>query len=127
MKAGTMALTVLRTLIRGPSTRRYPHEPAHVTPVTRGHLTVRIEDCIFCGLCRTHCPADAITVNKEERTWTLNQFQCVACGCCVDYCPKDCLSIEQTYLPPTTGPISMTYTGPEPKEDKTEDQRAEAR
>lgn len=124
MKAGIMALTVIKTLLKGPSTIRYPYQPAKVTPITRGHLTIDINDCIFCGLCRMHCPADAITVSKPERTWELNQFQCVICGCCVSYCPKDCLSIEQTYLPPAVSATHMKIIGPEP--EKSDDQEEAA-
>lgn len=115
MKVGVMALTVLKNLVKGPATIRYPYQPAKMTPVTRGHLVINIDDCIFCGLCKMHCPADAIEVSKPDRTWRLNQFQCVICGCCVSYCPKDCLSIEQTYLPPTTSATIVSVTGPEPE------------
>ncbi len=118
MKVGVMALTVLKNLVKGPATIRYPNQPAKVTPITRGHLVINIDDCIFCGLCKMHCPADAIEVSKPDRTWSLHQFQCVICGCCVSYCPKDCLSIEQTYLPPTTQATIVTYTGPEPEKEE---------
>ncbi|MDD1723821.1 MAG: 4Fe-4S binding protein [Methanospirillum sp.] len=116
MKAGVMALTVLKNLIKGPYTSRYPYAPAKVSPATRGYLDVTIEDCIFCGLCRMHCPADAIEVNKTERTWTINRFRCVICGCCVDYCPKKCLHCEQSYTVPGTEPVIAQYTGPVPEE-----------
>jgi len=126
MKVGIMALTVLKNLLKGPSTIRYPYQPAKVTPVTRGHLTINIEDCIFCGLCRMHCPADAIEINKQDRTWQLNQFQCVICGCCISYCPKDCLFIEQTYLPPSVSATHLTCTGPEPEKKEGQEDAAAA-
>ena len=125
MKAGIMALTVIKTLLKGPSTIRYPYQPAKVTPATRGHLTINIQNCIFCGLCRMHCPADAIEVKKQERTWQLSQFQCVTCGCCISYCPKDCLSIEQTYLPPSAAATYVRLTGPEPEKKENQEGAAE--
>lgn len=111
MKIGINALTVLKTLIKGPATRMYPHQPAKVSPATRGCLSIDVEKCIFCGLCRLHCPAGAIEVSKPDRTWQINQFRCVICGCCLDYCPKDCLSIEQKYLPPATEGSILKFTG----------------
>lgn len=120
MKIGVMAITVLKNLVKGPDTIRYPSQPAKMTEATRGHLVNHIEDCTFCSLCQMHCPADAIKVSRPDRTWTLNQFQCVICGCCVSYCPKDCLLIEQTYLPPTTEEITVTLKGPD--EEKPEEQ-----
>jgi len=111
MKAGINALTAIKAMIKGPVTRRYPYVPANVTQATRGQLTLDIDKCIFCGLCRMHCPAGAIEVSKPDRTWQVDQFRCVICGCCVDYCPKNCMKIEQTYLTPSKERIILKFTG----------------
>ncbi len=103
--------SICNGLVKGPVTHRYPSVPARSTPVTRGRLEITIDDCIFCGLCSMHCPADAITVSKPDLTWSLDRFRCIICGCCVEYCPKDCLHLEPAYLPPESGPVLFTAKG----------------
>ncbi len=110
----TITRMIIRSLLKGPDTRRYPAVPAKKTPLTRGHLGIEIETCIFCGLCSMHCPADAITVSKAERTWQIDRMRCIVCGGCIEYCPKDCLHLVPEYLAPQVGPMADTYTGPEP-------------
>ncbi|PKL59150.1 MAG: 4Fe-4S ferredoxin, partial [Methanomicrobiales archaeon HGW-Methanomicrobiales-4] len=107
-------------MVHGPATLRYPYEPAKQTPITRGHLVITIEDCIFCGLCRMHCPAQAIEVSKPDRTWKLDLFRCIICGNCVEYCPKSCLSLAQTYQQPLRSQVTETYQGAAPVEQPAE-------
>ena len=114
MKAFPMFRTILRYLRHGPVTNLYPAVPAKKTPLTRGHLIIEIEKCIFCGLCSIHCPADAIVASKLDRTWKIDRFRCIICGVCNDYCPKDCLHLVPEYIGPQTSPFSDTYTGPVP-------------
>jgi formate hydrogenlyase subunit 6/NADH:ubiquinone oxidoreductase subunit I len=120
MKVLPIFKTILGYLRSGPATRRYPSVLAKQTPATRGHLVFSIDDCIYCGLCRMHCPAQAIEVSKPDLTWQVDRFRCIICGCCVDYCPKDCLEIAQAYLPPSPGRVIDRYQGkaPEAGEEK---------
>ena len=113
MKGFPIIKTILQYIRYGPATIRYPAEPAKQTPATRGHLKIKIEDCIYCGLCRMHCPAQAIEVSKPDRTWQVDIFRCIICGCCVDYCPKECLSLGQTYTKPMKNQRTDRYQGPE--------------
>jgi len=110
----TITKMIVKSLVKGPDTRRYPAVPAKKTPLTRGHLIVEIEKCIYCGLCSMHCPADAIIVTKAERTWHIDRFKCIVCGGCTEYCPKDCLHLLPEYLAPQEKQQGDTYTGPEP-------------
>jgi formate hydrogenlyase subunit 6/NADH:ubiquinone oxidoreductase subunit I len=112
----TITRMILRSLLKGPDTRRYPAVPAHKTAQTRGHLIVEIEKCIFCSLCSMHCPADAIIISKPARTWHIDRFRCINCGCCTEYCPKTCLHMVPEYLGPRTESFAETFTGPEPQE-----------
>ncbi|HWQ66219.1 MAG TPA: 4Fe-4S dicluster domain-containing protein [Methanospirillum sp.] len=112
MKILPIFRTILQYVVHGPVTIRYPFEPAKQTPATRGHLEITIEDCIFCGLCRMHCPSQAIEVSKQDRTWDLDLFRCIICGCCCEYCPKKCLSLAQTYSQPLQKQVTDHYLGP---------------
>ena len=91
----------MKNLFTKPATRAYPEVPARETPRTRGAVQVNIDDCIFCGLCNRRCPADAITVDRAAKSWTIKRMSCVQCGNCVQNCPKKCLTMEGAY--PTPG------------------------
>ena len=47
--------------------------------------------CVYCTLCARNCPAGALTVDRKEKTWTLDEDLCVACGTCQGACPKDAI------------------------------------
>ncbi len=59
----------------------------------RSHIVNNVVKCIFCGQCERNCPADAITVDRRNRTWRINLEACVNCGTCIDNCPRKCLSL----------------------------------
>ena len=116
-----MMTAVVRTLFRGPVTRRYPAVPAKKTELSRGHVTIDPSKCISCGMCMKRCPADAIVVAREEKTWQIDRFRCVVCGSCVEVCPVQCLTMETAYIPPTAVRlepelVAITYVKPEKKE-----------
>ena len=118
----TMAKRILKLLASGPATLRYPHEPAKRYDASRGHIEIKIEDCIFCGLCSKNCPADAIEVSKDDRTWEIDRFRCIICNSCVEACPKDCLSTSNVYLEPVfSGPLKDRSVGPEPEPEVKEE------
>lgn len=54
-----------------------------------------MDNCIFCGICKKQCPNDALTVDRAEKVWKVDEDKCVACGICVEKCPKKVLSIEE--------------------------------
>ena len=90
----------LKNLFTKPATRAYPAVPARQAPRTRGAVQVKIDDCIFCGLCNRRCPADAISVDRAAKSWTIKRMSCVQCGNCVLNCPKKCLTMEGAYSAP---------------------------
>lgn len=52
---------------------------------------VNYDKCIKCGICRTSCVYDAITI--EDRL-NIHGDKCFGCGLCVTRCPKGALSIS---------------------------------
>jgi len=53
---------VLRSVLSRPATRLYPFVKRPFFKNTRGHISIDIEKCIFCGICQKKCPSDAILV-----------------------------------------------------------------
>lgn len=100
--AGILKFTpiALKNLFSKPATRAYPDQPARQAKGTRGAVQVNIDDCIFCGMCNRCCPADAITVDRAAKSWTIHRMSCVQCGYCVQSCPKKCLTMEPSYSAP---------------------------
>jgi formate hydrogenlyase subunit 6/NADH:ubiquinone oxidoreductase subunit I len=89
-----MARFVLGNLLAGPSTRRYPYVVRPPIAEGRGRIAIDYPACIHCGACDRRCPAAAIKVGKEPKSWRIDRFACVACGLCVRVCPKKCLRME---------------------------------
>lgn len=102
---------VLKNLFSKPATRNYPAEKCHLYENERGHIKIDIDKCIFCGMCSRKCPAEAIKVDRGERTWSIDRFRCVVCSSCVESCPKKCLSMEPEYTPPTNVKSIETFKG----------------
>ncbi len=76
------------------------HEDLIVSGVTfrkkvLGKLTCDTENCIYCGLCARNCPQGALTVDRKEKIWQLDEEKCVKCGLCIGKCPKKVLSFEE--------------------------------
>lgn len=83
-------------------TVRYPEEKTPMSPRFRGHHALRRyangeERCIACKLCEAVCPANAITIEAEERSdgsrrttvYDIDMFKCIYCGFCEEACPVD--------------------------------------
>ncbi len=104
--------TILKNLFHKPVTTGYPAESAHVTERTRGHVEIRIEDCVFCSMCARNCPTGAIHVDRGAKSWSIERFGCVQCRACVDGCPKKCLSMEASYTKPAAQKTADVYTKP---------------
>ncbi len=83
-------------------TVRYPEEKTPISPRFRGHHALRRyengeERCIACKLCEAVCPANAITIEFEQRDdgsrrttqYDIDMFKCIYCGFCEESCPVD--------------------------------------
>lgn len=78
-----------------PATINYPFEKGPLSPRFRGEHALRRypsgeERCIACKLCEAICPAQAITIEAEERSdgsrrttrYDIDMTKCIYCGFC---------------------------------------------
>lgn len=85
-------------------TINYPHEKGPLSPRFRGEHALRRypngeERCIACKLCEAVCPAQAITIEAEEREdgsrrttrYDIDMTKCIYCGLCEEACPVDAI------------------------------------
>ncbi|KAK9819741.1 hypothetical protein WJX72_001815 [[Myrmecia] bisecta] len=85
-------------------TINYPFEKGPISPRFRGEHALRRypsgeERCIACKLCEAVCPAQAITIEAEEREdgsrrttrYDLDMTKCIYCGFCQEACPVDAI------------------------------------
>ena len=85
-------------------TINYPHEKGMISPRFRGEHALRRypngeERCIACKLCEAICPAQAITIEAEERSdgsrrttrYDIDMTKCIYCGLCEESCPVDAI------------------------------------
>lgn len=82
----------------------YPFEKGPISPRFRGEHALRRyptgeERCIACKLCEAICPAQAITIEAEEREdgsrrttrYDIDMTKCIYCGYCQESCPVDAI------------------------------------
>jgi NADH-quinone oxidoreductase chain I len=87
----------------------YPFEKGPISPRFRGEHALRRyptgeERCIACKLCEAICPAEAITIEAEERAdgsrrttrYDIDMTKCIYCGFCQESCPVDAI-VESTF------------------------------
>ncbi len=99
-----MALTMKYAIMRKPVTINYPYEKGPLSPRFRGEHALRRyangeERCIACKLCEAICPAQAITIEAEERAdgsrrttrYDIDMTKCIYCGFCQEACPVDAI------------------------------------
>lgn len=85
-------------------TLNYPFEKGPLSPRFRGEHALRRypngeERCIACKLCEAICPAEAITIEAEERAdgsrrttrYDIDMTKCIYCGLCQEACPVDAI------------------------------------
>ncbi|KAK5013213.1 ndufs8, ubiquinone oxidoreductase 23 kd subunit, partial [Cryomyces antarcticus] len=95
---------VLEQYFRPPYTIYYPFEKGPISPRFRGEHALRRyptgeERCIACKLCEAVCPAQAITIEAEEREdgsrrttrYDIDMTKCIYCGFCQESCPVDAI------------------------------------
>lgn len=94
----------LRYMFKTPVTINYPYEKGPISPRFRGEHALRRyangeERCIACKLCEAICPAQAITIEAEQREddsrrttrYDIDMTKCIYCGFCQEACPVDAI------------------------------------
>jgi len=94
----------LGACFRDSVTIQYPFEKGPLSPRFRGEHALRRyptgeERCIACKLCEAICPAQAITIEAEEREdgarrttrYDIDMTKCIFCGFCQEACPVDAI------------------------------------
>lgn len=98
-----LALT-FKYMFKRKVTINYPYEKGPLSPRFRGEHALRRypngeERCIACKLCEAICPAQAITIEAEERAdgsrrttrYDIDMVKCIYCGYCQEACPVDAI------------------------------------
>ena len=93
-----------KEIFKKKKTINYPFEKGAISPRFRGEHALRRypngeERCIACKLCESVCPAQAITIESEERAdgsrkttrYDIDMLKCIYCGLCEDSCPVDAI------------------------------------
>ena len=101
IKAIIIAIT---EIFKKKKTINYPFEKGSISPRFRGEHALRRypngeERCIACKLCEAVCPAQAITIESEERAdgsrkttkYDIDMLKCIYCGLCEESCPVDAI------------------------------------
>lgn len=97
-------LLTLKYMFKKKATINYPYEKSPLSPRFRGEHALRRysngeERCIACKLCEAICPAQAITIEAEERAdgsrrttrYDIDMTKCIYCGFCQEACPVDAI------------------------------------
>jgi len=83
---------VVKALIKGPYTTRYPHEPVKPYERFRGRPYFHEEECTGCAACAQVCPTGAIEIKdvlsgvKCKRKLIIHWDVCIFCGQCQANC-----------------------------------------
>jgi NADH-quinone oxidoreductase subunit I len=99
-----LRLTLKYLFLKKKVTLAYPYEKGRLSPRFRGEHALRRypngeERCIACKLCEAVCPAQAITIEAEERSdgsrrttrYDIDMTKCIYCGLCEESCPVDAI------------------------------------
>lgn len=116
------ALT-LRYFFKRKVTINYPYEKGPISPRFRGEHALRRypngeERCIACKLCEAICPAQAITIESEERfdgsrrttRYDIDMIKCIYCGLCQEACPVDAIVESPNFEYSTETREELYYT-----------------
>ena len=67
-----------------------------LAPLIRFRPYIDVSICTRCGLCKSSCAVDAITIEKDR--CGIDYRRCVRCMCCHELCPHKAISIRRNFL-----------------------------
>ncbi|HEX2938124.1 MAG TPA: 4Fe-4S dicluster domain-containing protein [Ruminiclostridium sp.] len=92
---------VLRNIIKGPSTIKYPFEDSPAPEKLRGKIKHDPDKCVACGMCEYVCAGGAIrlqeTNDKQGINFVVWHNSCTFCGLCEHYCPEKAIHLTNDY------------------------------
>ena len=110
-KEGPLTSPVQAAKPEAPAENPMPAVKAEETTVPDTHIRIEAEKCLFCGKCEHNCPADAISIDRRNRTWTIDREKCITCGVCADGCPARCLTLADAWEAGEKKEMKSTYQG----------------
>ena len=81
-------------------TLEYPEQKQELNSNFRGKHEFDFDKCIACGVCQRVCPANAITIIKQDNklnSYIIDYNKCIFCGNCAFYCNTKAISMGNDY------------------------------
>ena len=92
---------LVRSVIKGPRTVRFPFAPAEMPSGYRGRVVIKEENCRGCSLCVRDCPAMALELHREGKdVYRLIHYpdRCAYCGQCELSCNFDAIYLDNAFV-----------------------------
>jgi ech hydrogenase subunit F len=104
-----MIARLVKNLMSGPVTRRYPAEKRAPFPDARGSIELDLAKCDLCGDCARLCPSEALTSDEKKRVLTYNPYRCIYCRLCAESCLHQALVARLTPSPPADSQRNLVW------------------
>lgn len=92
---------ILRNIIEGPSTIKYPFEDSPAPEKLRGKIKHNPDACMACHMCEHVCAGGAIKIQESEDKKGIDFIvwhdTCTFCGLCEFYCPTKAIHLTNDY------------------------------
>lgn len=97
----TFLEVILRNVIKGPSTIKYPFADSPAPEKLRGKIQHNPEACVACRMCEYVCAGGAIRLkesdDKKGVSFVVWHNSCTFCGLCEFYCPTKAIHLTNDY------------------------------
>lgn len=93
-------VTVFKHAFKKRVTLEYPEQKQELNSNFRGKHEFDFDKCIACGVCQRVCPANAITIIKQDNklnSYIIDYNKCIFCGNCAFYCNTKAILMGNDY------------------------------